>query len=158
MPKKALGVLSNPRKWAIPNTKKTTKDKRPKGLCNALNFVDRACNVLFFLAVSQRCHSTWCLRMVHEPYLRSLYLLYKEGGDILKENGSQSRYRWKFNHFPTKIIYLRKTTDHVLISTPIKPSSINSLRQSESYAPSLCTCGTYPLRFRGFGPTWNHWD
>ena len=49
MPKKALGVLSNLRKWAIPNTKKTTKDKRAKGLCNALNFVDRACNVLFFL-------------------------------------------------------------------------------------------------------------
>ena len=71
MPKKALGVLSNLRKWAIPNTKKTTKDKCPKGLCNALNFVDRACNVLFFLAVSQRCHSTWCLRMVHEPYGRT---------------------------------------------------------------------------------------
>ena len=27
---------------------------------------------LFFLAVSQRCHSTWCLRMVHEPYLSSV--------------------------------------------------------------------------------------
>ena len=65
MPKKALGVLSNPRKWAIPNTKKTTKDKRPKGLCNALNFVDRACNVLFFWLchrdVTPRDVWGWCM-------------------------------------------------------------------------------------------------
>ena len=36
MPKKALGVLSNLSKWAIPNTKKTTKDKRAKGLPTTL--------------------------------------------------------------------------------------------------------------------------
>ena len=36
MPKKALGVLSNLSKWAIPNTKKTRNSKRAKGLPTTL--------------------------------------------------------------------------------------------------------------------------